>query len=546
MEEFGGYDASLSVVMGVHQSIGMKPIHLFGSDDQKARFLPDLTAGRKLAGFALTEPGAGSDIRAISSYAQRQADGSWVLNGEKRWIGNGGKDVVCVFARTDHGPVALIVEKGMPGFEAPDRYDTLGLRGNDLRRLTFRDVRVPKENMLGEPDDGLRIAMHTLNNGRMSLGTGVVGATKRLIRLAVEHTTTRSQFGRQLAEFELVEDKIAWMTSYLYGFESMAYLTTGLVDAGVPDYSIESAMAKIAGSEFHWYAVNRAFQLFGGQAYMADSPAAKALRDSRVFPIFEGSNDVLRSFVALAGLKPSPTKSRTCARSTWPTRSAASGCSPTTSANASGAVCGQTGSTPPIPPSPATATGSPSRSASCVPRPRSCCASTAATSRTSNASRNGSPTRPSTSTRRSPPFPAPPPCSTIKASRRPGRNATSPPPSATVRPHASPNNSTASTTTTTPRSTPSPDWPTTTAATPRGCPDAAAADHPLARQPTASRTDRAGRHDESHDSKRPQRSSSTRRFRSPSHPQPVAAINLERRSLRNLTAGTVPPIWRHR
>ena len=303
MEEFGGYDASLSVVMGVHQSIGMKPIHLFGSDDQKARFLPDLAAGGKLAGFALTEPGAGSDMRAITTNAQRQADGSWVLNGDKRWIGNGGKDVVCVFARSDHGPVALIVEKGMPGFDAPERYDTLGLRGNDLRRLTFRDVRVPKENMLGEAGDGLRIAMHTLNNGRMSLGTGVVGATKRLIRLAVEHTTTRNQFDRPLAEFELVEDKIAWMTSYLYGFESMAYLTTGLVDAGVPDYSIESAMAKIAGSEFYWYAANRVFQLLGGQAYMADSPAAKALRDSRIFPIFEGSNDVLRSFVALAGLK---------------------------------------------------------------------------------------------------------------------------------------------------------------------------------------------------------------------------------------------------
>jgi acyl-CoA dehydrogenase family protein 9 len=121
--------------------------------------------------------------------------------------------------------------------------------------------------------------------------------------LAIEHTTTREQFGRPLADFELVEDKVAWMVSYLYGFEAMAYLTTGLVDAGVPDYSVESAMAKIAGSEFHWYAVNRVFQLLGGKAYMADSPAAKALRDSRVFPIFEGSNDVLRAFVALSGLK---------------------------------------------------------------------------------------------------------------------------------------------------------------------------------------------------------------------------------------------------
>jgi acyl-CoA dehydrogenase family protein 9 len=303
MEELGAFDASLSVVLGVHQSIGMKPIHLFGTDEQKARFLPDLATGSKLAGFALTEPGAGSDVRSIASYAQRQADGSYVLNGEKRWIGNGAKDVVCVFARGDDGHVALILEKGMPGFDAPDRYDTLGLWGNDLRRLTFRDVRVPKENLLGEPGDGLRIALHTLNNGRMSLGTGVVGATKRLIDLAITHTTTREQFGRPLADFELVEDKLSWMVSYLYGFESMAYLTTGLVDAGVPDYSVESAMAKIAGTEFHWYAVNRVFQLLGGQAYMAGSPAAKALRDSRVFSIFEGSNDVLRAYVALAGLK---------------------------------------------------------------------------------------------------------------------------------------------------------------------------------------------------------------------------------------------------
>jgi acyl-CoA dehydrogenase family protein 9 len=135
------------------------------------------------------------------------------------------------------------------------------------------------------------------------LGTGVVGATKHLIQLAIEHTTSRKQFGRPIAEFELVEDKISWMVSYLYGFESMAYLTTGLVDAAVPDYSLESAITKVAGSEFYWYAVNRVFQLFGGQAYMDGSPVARALRDARVFPIFEGANDVLRAFIALSGLK---------------------------------------------------------------------------------------------------------------------------------------------------------------------------------------------------------------------------------------------------
>ncbi|MGI9000855.1 MAG: acyl-CoA dehydrogenase family protein [Pseudonocardia sp.] len=303
MEEFGGFDASLSVVMGVHQSIGMKPIHLFGDEDQRARYLPDLAAGRKLAGFALTEPGAGSDAYHLATRAEQQSDGSWLLNGEKRWIGNGGKDVLCVFARAEQGHVALIVEGGWDGVDAAERFETLGLRGNDLRRVCFRDVRVPAENLLGEPGDGFRIAMHTLNNGRMSLGTGVVGGVKRLIEQAIEHTTEREQFGGPLSEFELVEEKVGWMVSYLYGLESMAYLTTGLVDSGVEDYSLESAMTKVAASEHMWYATNRVFQLMGGQAYMAGSPLAKTLRDTRIYPIFEGANDVLQSFVALSGLK---------------------------------------------------------------------------------------------------------------------------------------------------------------------------------------------------------------------------------------------------
>jgi acyl-CoA dehydrogenase family protein 9 len=303
MEEFGGVDGSLSVVMGVHQSIGMKPIHLFGSDEQKERFLPDLAAGRKLAGFALTEPQAGSDAHNLQSRAEQQADGSWRLNGEKRYIGNGSKDVLVTFARSDRGFVSLILEKGMEGLEVGPRYETLGLRGNDLRPLRFNDVHVPNENVIGDPGDGFRIAMHTLNNGRMSLCTGVVGGAKKLIEQTIEHVQNRNQFGYPLAEFELVQEKIAWMVSYLFGLESVAYLTTGLVDTGVADFSIESAIAKVASTEFIWYAVNRAFQLAGGKAYMRTEPYERVLRDVRIFPIFEGSNDVLRSFITLSGLK---------------------------------------------------------------------------------------------------------------------------------------------------------------------------------------------------------------------------------------------------
>lgn len=303
-EEFGRVDASLAVVMGVHQSIGYKGLHLFGTEEQKQRYLPDLAAGRKLAGFALTEPEAGSDAYHLTTRAERQADGTWVLNGEKRWIGNGGGDLLTVFARSpEHGHVALLVEGGWDGVDAPHRYDTMGLRANDLRRVVFSDVRVPDENVLGAPGEGFSIAMEVLNNGRMSLGTGAVGAIKTLLELAVGHVRQRHQFGRPLSDFELVEEKISWMTSYAYGLESLSYLTTGLVDAGVQDVALESAMVKVAATEFLWYAANRAFQLAGGEAYMRTAPYEKILRDIRVFPIFEGANDVLRSFIALTGLQ---------------------------------------------------------------------------------------------------------------------------------------------------------------------------------------------------------------------------------------------------
>ncbi|MGH2836773.1 MAG: acyl-CoA dehydrogenase family protein [Thermoleophilaceae bacterium] len=306
-EVFAQIDPTLSVIMGVHQSIGMKPIALYGTDEQKERFLPDLASGRKLAAFALTEPNAGSDVNGIQTTATRQSDGSWVLNGEKRYIGNGSKaSVLSTFARIEDTDefIALILEKGMKGFEVGHRYDTMGLRANDLRHLHFSDVRIPAENVLGEPGDGFRIAMHTLNNGRMSLGTGSVGGTKILLDRVIDHVKERRQFGMPLAEFELVQDKIGWMVSYLFGLEAMAYMTTGLVDAGVPDYSLESAIVKVSATEFLWYGTNRALQLKGGAGYMRDEPYEKVLRDTRIFPIFEGANDVMRAFIALSGMKP--------------------------------------------------------------------------------------------------------------------------------------------------------------------------------------------------------------------------------------------------
>ncbi len=308
-ETIGQIDATLAIVLGVHQSIGYKGISLFGSDEQKERFLPDLVLGKKLAAFALTEPEAGSDAYHVRSRAVQQPDGSWVLNGEKRFIGNGSRaDVITTFARAEvNGEdrhIALLVEKGMKGLEVGERYETMGLQANDLRRLYFKDVKVPAENVLGEPGEGFRVAMQILNNGRIGLGTGSVGGAKKLLDLTIDHVKERQQFGQPLANFELVQDKVGWMVSYLFGLESMCYLTCGLVDAGVPDYSLESAICKVSGTEFLWYAVNRSLQLAGGEGYLRDFPYEKVVRDTRIYPIFEGANDVLRAFITLGGIKP--------------------------------------------------------------------------------------------------------------------------------------------------------------------------------------------------------------------------------------------------
>src|SRR3954465_9370133 len=308
-ETVGQIDATLAIVLGVHQSIGFKGISLFGTDEQKERWLPDLATGRKLAAFALTEPEAGSDAYHVQSRAVQQPDGAWVLNGEKRYIGNGSRaDVITPFARAEidgeDRHIALILEKGMKGLEVGERFETMGLQANDLRRLQFNDLRVPPENVLGEPGQGFRVAMQILNNGRIGLGTGSVGGAKKLLDLAIDHVKDRRQFGRPLADFELVQDKIGWMVSHLFGLESMCYLTCGLVDAGVPDYSLESAICKVPATEFLWYAANRVMQLKGGAGYMRDEPYEKVLRDIRIFPIFEGANDVMREFIALSGMKP--------------------------------------------------------------------------------------------------------------------------------------------------------------------------------------------------------------------------------------------------
>jgi acyl-CoA dehydrogenase family member 9 len=309
IQELAGLDSSIAVTVASHQSLGVRGLVLFGSELQKRAYLPRAASGALLCAFALTEPGTGSDVSAIQTRAELHGD-HYVLNGTKVWISNGGiADLFTVFARTSPAVngakpriTAFLVERG-PGVTSGPNESKLGIRGTSTTEVTFDDVRVPIGNVLHEAGNGFNVAVEVLNDGRLSLASGCVGMAKRLIQLASERASNRRAFGRSISEFGLIKDKIADMMSETYALECMTYLTTGLVDRGVADYAIESAICKVFGSESLWRTVNDALQIAAGTGYMAAFPYERLLRDARVNLIFEGTNEVLRSFIALTGMQ---------------------------------------------------------------------------------------------------------------------------------------------------------------------------------------------------------------------------------------------------
>ncbi|MEO6421046.1 MAG: acyl-CoA dehydrogenase family protein, partial [Polyangiaceae bacterium] len=311
MQEISAIDSSLAVTLGAHLSIGLKGILIFGTHEQKLKYLPKLATGEEVAAFALTEPSAGSDAAAIQTRAEVSDDGTYyTLNGSKIWISNGAfADVFTVFARTspkEDGAKprisAFIVERAMGVKNGPNEHK-LGIRGSSTTEIYFEDVKVPAENLLGESGRGFKVAMEVLNSGRLGLASGCVGLGKRLIKMAVERCQERKAFGRPIGEFGLIKDKIATMTSEMFALESMTYLTTGLVDAKVSDYSVESAICKVYGSETLWRVVNETLQIAAGIGYMQEYPYERMLRDARINLIFEGTNEILRCFIALSGMQ---------------------------------------------------------------------------------------------------------------------------------------------------------------------------------------------------------------------------------------------------
>jgi acyl-CoA dehydrogenase family protein 9 len=309
LQEVAGHDASVALTLAAHQAIGAKGLLLFGTDELKERYLRRLASGELVAAFALTEPGAGSDAAAITTRAE-PADGGYVLNGSKTWITNGGfADLFTVFARTSPAEegvkpkiTSFVVERGA-GVRAGPPVDKLGVRGASTTEVFLEGVRVPAANVLGEPGRGYRVAMQVLDGGRIGLAASCVGTCKRAVKMAVDRCSERRAFGRPIGEFGLVKDKIASMLADTWALECVTYMTAGLVDGGLEDHSVESAICKVLGSETCWRVVNEAMQIAAGIGYMADHPYERMLRDARVHMVFEGTNEIMRAFIALSGMQ---------------------------------------------------------------------------------------------------------------------------------------------------------------------------------------------------------------------------------------------------
>uniref|UniRef100_A0A7N9CYY1 Complex I assembly factor ACAD9, mitochondrial n=1 Tax=Macaca fascicularis TaxID=9541 RepID=A0A7N9CYY1_MACFA len=311
-------DGSITVTLAAHQAIGLKGIILAGTEEQKAKYLPKLASGEHIAAFCLTEPASGSDAASVQSRATLSEDKKhYILNGSKVWITNGGlANIFTVFAKTEvvdsDGSVkdkitAFIVERDFGGVTNGKPEDKLGIRGSNsvsACEVHFENTKVPVENILGEVGGGFKVAMNILNSGRFSMGSAVAGMLKRLIEMTAEYACTRKQFNKRLSEFGLIQEKFALMAQKAYVMESMTYLTAGMLDQpGFPDCSIEAAMVKVFSSEAAWQCVSEALQILGGLGYTKDYPYERILRDTRILLIFEGTNEILRMYIALTGLQ---------------------------------------------------------------------------------------------------------------------------------------------------------------------------------------------------------------------------------------------------
>jgi len=311
MEILGGHCASTAVFVNAHHSIGCRALVLFGNKEQQAKWLPGLLDGSKLCAFALTEPEAGSDAGNVQTTATPTEDGSaYVLNGLKHYITNGGiAQILTVMARTPDGKggskvTAFLVTPDMPGFEVVEaRAEKCGIRGTATGKIRFTDMRVPKENVLGQIGRGLQAALTVLNYGRVTFGATCTGHAKVCLKAMTEHAKRRVQFQQPLAEFELVKKKVAFAAAHAFAMEAATAQCAAFIDRGAADYMLETAILKVFATEHLWTIVNDTLQVWGGKGYFCDQPIERWMRDARINTIGEGANDVLKAFIAVVGCR---------------------------------------------------------------------------------------------------------------------------------------------------------------------------------------------------------------------------------------------------
>ncbi|PIP19853.1 MAG: acyl-CoA dehydrogenase [Candidatus Omnitrophica bacterium CG08_land_8_20_14_0_20_41_16] len=306
-EEFSRACGGIAVCYAA-SALGTFPIVLFGTDEQKKKYLPDLAKGKKVAAFAITEPEAGSDASAIKTSAKKEGD-YYILNGLKHFITNGGDaETYVVIAMTDkskgaRGASAFIVEKGTPGFTFGKKEDKFGIRASSTRELIFTDCKVPAKNLLAKEGMGFIVTMRTFDMSRPGVASQALGIAQGALELAVKYVRERVQFGKPISSFQGVQWMLADMATEVEAARGLVYSTARMVDAGIKDVAKESAMAKMFASDTAMKVSIDALQLFGGYGYMKDYPIEKYVRDAKITQIYEGTNQIQRSIIALKLIK---------------------------------------------------------------------------------------------------------------------------------------------------------------------------------------------------------------------------------------------------